>query len=182
VKDVIGSILPLAIAVTISPIPIIAEILLLFTKKPVANAASYRGVSYTYGIGEFDVTVSQYVTFLNTVDPRGRNTLQLYFDDMSPTTWPQSGPVSYTSGAGVGQHYSVAYPEWADKPFNFANFSRAARFANSLTNGRVLSRTQSTSRGFKYVTYEVRLSPDTERGMYDLSNPATTRAKRALPC
>jgi hypothetical protein len=41
VKDVIGSILPLAIAVTISPIPIIAEILLLFTKKPVANAASY---------------------------------------------------------------------------------------------------------------------------------------------
>jgi hypothetical protein len=41
VKAVIGSILPLAIAVTISPIPIIAEILLLFTKKPVANAASY---------------------------------------------------------------------------------------------------------------------------------------------
>ena len=40
-KDVIGSILPLAIAVTISPIPIIAEILLLFTKKPVADAASY---------------------------------------------------------------------------------------------------------------------------------------------
>src|ERR1700736_1746791 len=31
------------------------------------------GVSYTYGIGEFDVTVSQYVTFLNTADPRGRN-------------------------------------------------------------------------------------------------------------
>ena len=64
-----------------------------------------------------------------------------------------------------------------DKPFNFGNFSRAARFANSLTNGKVLSRTQSTSRGFKYVTYEVRLSPDTERGMYDLSDPATARAK-----
>ena len=97
------------------------------------------GVGYTYGIGEFDVTVSQYVTFLNTADPRGRNTLQLYFDDMSPTAWPQYGSVRYTSGAGVGQHYSVAYPEWADKPFNFANFSRAARFANSLTNGKVLS-------------------------------------------
>jgi formylglycine-generating enzyme required for sulfatase activity len=135
------------------------------------------GVSYTYGIGEFDVTVSQYVTFLNTADPRGRNTLQLYFDDMSPTAWPQYGSVRYTSGAGVGQHYSVAYPEWADKPFNFGNFSRAARFANSLTNGKVPSRAESTSRGFKYVTYQVRLSPVTERGMYDLSNPATTRAK-----
>src|SRR5258708_33833017 len=40
-KNVIGSIPPPAIAETISPIPIIAEILLLFTKKPVANAASY---------------------------------------------------------------------------------------------------------------------------------------------
>jgi hypothetical protein len=58
-----------------------------------------------------------------------------------------------------------------------ANFSRAARFANSLANGKVLSRTQSTSRGFSYVSYQVRLSPDTERGRYDLSNPATTRAK-----
>ena len=27
------------------------------------------GVSYKYGIGEFEVTVSQYVIFLNTVDP-----------------------------------------------------------------------------------------------------------------
>src|SRR5271157_2555360 len=30
-------------------------------------------VDYKYGIGEFDVTVSQYVTFLNTADPRGSN-------------------------------------------------------------------------------------------------------------
>jgi hypothetical protein len=41
VNGVLGAILPLAIAVTISPIPIIAEILLLFTKKPVANASAY---------------------------------------------------------------------------------------------------------------------------------------------
>jgi hypothetical protein len=135
------------------------------------------GVSYTYGIGEFDITVSQYVTFLNTVDPRGKNLHDLYNDDMSPTVWPKYGSVRYSSGAGVGQHYSVAYPEWADKPFNFADFRRAARFVNSLTNGTVLSHTQSTSRGFKYVTYTVRLSPDTERGMYDLSNQAATRAK-----
>jgi len=30
------------------------------------------GVSYTYGIGEFDTTVSQYVTFLNTSTHAGR--------------------------------------------------------------------------------------------------------------
>ncbi len=81
------------------------------------------GVSYKYGIGEYDTTVSQYVTFLNTVDPRGRNTLKLYFDDMSPVNWPKYGSISYSSSAATGQHYTVAYPEWANKPFNFASFS-----------------------------------------------------------
>ena len=34
-------------------------------------------VDYEYGIGAFEVTVSQYVTFLNTVDPLGKNLRQL---------------------------------------------------------------------------------------------------------
>jgi hypothetical protein len=135
------------------------------------------GVGYTYGIGEFEITVSQYVTFLNTADPRGKNLHQLYNDDMSPTVWPKYGSIRYTPGAATGEHYSVAYPEWADKPFNFGDFRRGARFANSLTNGKVLSSTPSTANGFKYVTYTVRLSPQTERGMYDMAQEAVTRAK-----
>jgi hypothetical protein len=133
------------------------------------------GVSYSYGIGEFDVTVSQYVTFLNAVDPHGKNLHDLYNDDMGPTVWPQYGSVRYASGAGTGQHYSVAYPQWADKPFNFGDFRRAVRFVNSLDNGTVLARTQSSSGAFTYASYTVRLSRNTERGMYDLGNPATTR-------
>jgi hypothetical protein len=134
-------------------------------------------VGYTYGIGEFDVTVSQYVTFLNTVDPRGKNLHDLYNDDMNPTNWPQYGSVRYTSSAATGQHYSVAYPQWGDKPFNWGDFRRAARFVNSLTNGKVLSKTSSSSGSFNYVTYSVRLSTRTETGMYKLSNPATTRMR-----
>ncbi len=133
------------------------------------------GVSYTYGLGEFDITVSQYVTFLNTVDPGGKNPHDLYNDDMSPTLWPQYGSIRYTASAAVGQHYAIAYPQWADKPFNFADFRRGARFVNSLTNGKVLSKTQSASGTFTYVTYTVRLSPRTETGMYNVANPATTR-------
>jgi hypothetical protein len=45
------------------------------TPKAPPPCLTVGGVGYMYGIGEFDVTVSQYVTFLNTVDPRGRNTL-----------------------------------------------------------------------------------------------------------
>ncbi len=134
-------------------------------------------VNYKYGIGEFDTTVSQYVTFLNTVDPRGRNTFNLYFDDMSPTNWPKYGSVGYSSSAPAGQHYTVAYPEWADKPFNFANFTVAARFANSLTNGKVLSKKAFSSNGFSYVTYTVRLSPKTATGMYNIAKPQAGRTK-----
>ena len=133
------------------------------------------GVNYTYGIGEFDITVSQYVTFLNTVDPRGKNLHSLYNDEMSPTLWPKYGSVRYAPGAPAGKHYSVAYPEWTNMPFNWGNFRRDARFVNSLTNGKVLSKTSSTSGSFKYVTYKVRLSTRTETGMYRLANPATTR-------
>jgi formylglycine-generating enzyme required for sulfatase activity len=135
------------------------------------------GVKDTYGIGEFAVTVSQYVTFLNTADPGGRNLGQLYFDNMGPTVWPKYGSIAYSSGSGVGlgKHYSVAYPEWADKPFNFGSFSRGARFVNSLFNGKVLSKTPSSSGSFNYVTYEVRLSPKTEQGMYDMKTKTPKR-------
>jgi hypothetical protein len=136
-------------------------------------------VDYEYGIGEYEVTVGQYVTFLNTADPGGTNLRQLYIDNMSPTVWPQYGSISYSSDADMGKHYSVAYPEWADKPFNFGNFRRGARFANSLTNGTVLTKTQSSSGGFKYVTYKVRLSPETEQGMYDMKEESPTRAGSA---
>ena len=39
-----------------------------------ASCLTVGGVNYTYGIGEFDTTVSQYVTFLNTVDSHGGRT------------------------------------------------------------------------------------------------------------
>jgi len=45
-----------------------------------------------------------------------------------------------------------------------------------LFNGTVLSKTQSSSGTFKYVTYKVRLSPKTERGMYDMKAETPTRS------
>jgi threonine/homoserine/homoserine lactone efflux protein len=40
-KTVLGEILPLVIVVAVSPINIVASILLLFSKRPIANASSY---------------------------------------------------------------------------------------------------------------------------------------------
>jgi hypothetical protein len=143
--------------------------------KSAPSCLTVGGVGYTYGIGEFEITVSQYVTFLNTVDPDGKNLRQLYDDNMNPTVWPKYGSIDYSSGAAFGAHYSVAYPEWAQKPFNFGDFRRGAEFVNALFNGKVLSKTSSTANGFNYVTYKVRLSPNTESGMYNMSSETPTR-------
>ena len=76
---VLGALLPLAMAVTISPIPIIAEILLLFTKKPVANASAYL-IGFIVGVG---VVLGILVLVANAIDlsksgpSKGAGTLQL---------------------------------------------------------------------------------------------------------
>ncbi len=132
-------------------------------------------VGYPYRIGELEVTVSQYVAFLNTADPAGSNRHDLFSTNETASAWPKYGQIAFRKKARAGHHYSVAYPEWADKPYGFANFLRTARFANSLSNGKVLSKMPFSQHGFAYVIYRVRLSPKTERGMYDMRNPKTTR-------
>ncbi len=125
------------------------------------------GVKYGYGIGQLETTVAQWVAFLNTADPSGKDPHHLYDSSQSSSAWPGFGQVDFRAKARPGRHYSVASPEWADKPFGFATFSRAARFVNSLYNGRLLTKRASSAGGFRYVTYRVRLSRQTERGMYD---------------
>jgi formylglycine-generating enzyme required for sulfatase activity len=134
------------------------------------------GVNYSYGIGQLEITVKQWVAFLNTADPSGRDPHRLYSASESSSAWPKYGQIDYSSRSRSGHHYSVASPEWADKPYGFANFLRAARFVNSLYNGRLLSKQASSEGAFRYVTYRVRLSRQTERGMYSLA-----AARRAGP-
>jgi hypothetical protein len=137
------------------------------------------GVSYGYGIAKLEVTVGQYVKFLNTVDPQGRNKHSLYSETESGAAWPRFGQINFSAGTLAGRHYSAAAPEWLDKPYGFANFLRSARFVNSLYNGRLLSKRSGTEGPYSYTIYRVRLSRNTERGMYDMHKPKTTRTAKA---
>jgi hypothetical protein len=134
------------------------------------------GVKYRYGIGQLEITVAQWVAFLNTVDPAGGDRHHLYSSSESSAAWPKYGQIDFSSTASPGRHYTVASPEWADKPYGAANFLRAARFVNSLHNGRLLSKRAGTDGGFRYLTYRVRLSARTEKGMYDMTKRAPTRS------
>ena len=147
--------------------------------KSQAGCLSVGSVARSYGIGELEVTVAQWVAFLNTVDPRGTDPHDLYDSSESAASWPRYGQIDFSARARRGSRYRVAYPQWADKPYGFASFLRAARFVNSLTNGKLLSRKASSAGGFSFLTYGVRLSKRTERGMYDLARHKRTGATRA---
>jgi formylglycine-generating enzyme required for sulfatase activity len=136
------------------------------------------GVEYRYGIGQLEITVAQWVAFLNTADPAGSNRHRLYSSHESSSAWPKYGQIDFSAGAAKGRRYSVASPEWADKPYGFANFLRSARFVNSLYNGQLLSK-QASEAGFRYVTYRVRLSRQTESGMYEMTQRKATRSQKS---
>lgn len=146
------------------------------TKPP---CQSIGAVKYPYEIGELEVTVGQWITFLNTVDPKGRNPYRLYDGYVDPRAWPQYGQVALVTKAASGKHYRAGSPEWLDKPYGFADFPAAARFANSLYNGTVLSKASGTANGFSVTTYKVRLSPRSSTGMYDLKNPSAKRDRKS---
>ena len=136
---------------------------------PFGPCMAVGGVSNRYAIGELEITVAQYVAFLNTANFGLTNPPRLFNPAYETATrWPRYGSINFDQHAPRGTRYSVAYPQWANKPYGFATFGRAARFVNSMQNGTLLGKTTSRANGRRITTYRVRLSARTETGMYDL--------------
>ena len=100
----------------------------------------HGAVDHSYNIGTYDVTNSQYVTFLNSNDPTGANTLGLYNSGMSNADLV--GGIDYNSGAGNGSKYSVISGD-DNHPVTYVTWYDAVRFANWLNNGQVPGSTET---------------------------------------
>ena len=114
----------------------------------------YGAVAYTYNIGKYEVTASQYTAFLNAVAKT--DTYGLYNMNMWSNTY---GCKIQQSGASGSYTYSVA-SDWANRPVNYVSWGDAARFANWLTNGQG--------------------SATTETGAYTLNGAVTNEALLAV--
>jgi sulfatase modifying factor 1 len=106
------------------------------------DTSGYGGVSYDYHVGTYEVTNSQYVSFLNAKG--STNAHGVYNSNMGSS---EHGGIQQTGSSGSFT-YNVK-SGFGDKPVNFVSFWDAARFTNWLTNGQG--------------------SGDTENGMYDLT-------------
>jgi formylglycine-generating enzyme required for sulfatase activity len=95
------------------------------------TATGYGSVSYAYSMGKYDVTMGQYMAFLNSVattsDPYG-----CWNASMSTAT-PTYGITRTSTTAGFT--YALRIPGSADVPVTFVNWGSAARFVNWLQNG-----------------------------------------------
>lgn len=126
------------------------------------STTGYGSVGYEYKIATKHVTNSQYVEFLNAVDPNGVTILSgnngIYNPNMSASTIGGATGTAYTGGIDLdfggtpGSKYSVKAGQ-DDLPANWINWNSGARFVNWLHNGQG--------------------SGDSENGVYDMSISTT---------
>jgi probable HAF family extracellular repeat protein len=136
-----------------------------------ADTTGYGSVPYTYQMGKYDVTVAQYVQFLNSVAKT--DTYSLYNNYMVPqpgapvygTHMPTVGITQ--SGTSGSYSYSVTgdYAQAANCPIFCVTWGDAARFCNWLQNGQPIG-----SEG----------DGTTETGAYTLSGAVTNSALMAI--
>jgi hypothetical protein len=105
------------------------------------DSTGYGAVGYSYNIGTYDVTNTQYVAFLNSNVPSGETAdpLALYNSNMSHAT---IGGINYNSGAANGSKYSVMSGN-GNNPVNYVTWYDTLRFANWLDNGQVPGSTET---------------------------------------
>ena len=101
-----------------------------------ADTTGYGAVGYDYAIGKYDVTVRQYTTFLNAVDPNGTNPNGIYMGLMGSNL--NVAGISYNAGASIGSKYEVMTNggNSANRPITYVSWFDAARFSNWLQNGQ----------------------------------------------
>jgi formylglycine-generating enzyme required for sulfatase activity len=106
-----------------------------------ATGGNYGAVSYEYAISKYDITIQQYVDFLNDVasQPTTDAVVALYDTDMGkPTRVIEQTIIRTGSGTAADPYkYSVSPDASPNDPVVFVNWNQAARFVNYLHNGAV---------------------------------------------
>jgi len=98
-------------------------------------------VRYAYQITQYPITNNEYCLFLNSVDPDASNPNAIYNILMSSSTM---GGITQSATGPKKYRYRVK-TNMGNKPVNFVNWWRAARYCNWLHNGGKVYTTSNNS-------------------------------------
>lgn len=102
------------------------------------DTTGFGAVGYSYNIGKYEVTNSQYASFLNAV--AATDTYSLYNENMGLAVY---GAITRSGSSG---NYSYAVKSgYESKPVIYVSFWDATRFANWLNNGQGNASTETGS-------------------------------------
>ena len=128
------SILPLLFTLVNLPLPgtaapVVIDTVPIRNEGNVPDITGYGKVLYQYRIARFEVTIGQYVEFLNAV--AAADTHGLYISQMSSE--PTIAGVTRSGGPGSYRYVGIDSP---DRPITLVSWFDAARFANWMSNGQ----------------------------------------------
>ena len=93
------------------------------------DTTGYGSVGYTYGIGTYEVTLSQYCAFLNSV--AASDTYSLYNVNMGV-----NANIAGITRSGVSGSYTYSVTGSGSRPVTYVSWYDSARFVNWLQNGQ----------------------------------------------
>ena len=142
-KNVIGISLPSA-----NSAPAMPTFMPMVTVGNPGNAADantgsvYGAVSYSYQIGKYDVTVSQYTAFLNAVGSTDTYNLYRAGSGVSPSG---SGNAQISQSGTSGSYTYAVMNSWGNRPIIDVSWFDCARFSNWMSNGQPSGAQTSTT-------------------------------------
>jgi formylglycine-generating enzyme len=132
------------------------------------TGSPYGSVDHVYRIGKYDVTVGQYIEFLNAVaktsDPYG-----LYNNGMA-TNYPTITITKSGSAGNYSYSYTGSYSQGINCPIYSATWGSAARFCNWVQNGQPAFPTGTPGE----------VAGSTETGVYTLNGATSQSALMAI--
>lgn len=93
------------------------------------DSTGYGGVAYDYGIGQTEVTLTQYTAFLNAV--AATDTYSLY-----NATMGTDGNIAGIARSGAAGSYTYSVIGSGARPVTYVSWFDSARFVNWLQNGQ----------------------------------------------
>lgn len=100
-----------------------------------ADTTGYGAVTNVFAIGKYEVTISQYSTFLNSVAAVTSDSYIVNLWNASMTSDLNIAGISRNGGGTLADPYTYSVIGSGNRPIAFVSWFDAARFANWMNNG-----------------------------------------------